>query len=408
MLDQAIAVVLAGNEGAQLAPLTAERAKPAVPFGGKYRIIDFTLANCLHSGLRRILVLTQFHSHSLNKHLRDGWSVFNPEFGEYITAVPPQMRGKHSWYRSTADAIYQNLYLLSRSNAKYVVILPGDHIYRMDYAPMLKQHIEHQADLTVAYMQISSTQASRFDILSVDEGSQQITAIQHYPDEPLTLSTDSNQALASMGIYIFSIDKLTEILKAHVATHPEHFEFSLDILPKLIDAGHAYGYLFGGREGRVSRDCYWQDVETLDSYYQANMDLLQAIPPIDLYQRDWPIRSYQKQVAPAKMVSGASGTEGIVINSIAGGGVVVTGGCVQQSILFPDVEVHDEAVIEKSILFENVVVGAACRLQNCIIDKHVVLPPGTEIGVNAYQDKQRFTISEKGIVIVPRGYQFTE
>ncbi|MFM2481549.1 glucose-1-phosphate adenylyltransferase [Celerinatantimonas sp. YJH-8] len=407
MLEQAIAVILAGGVGSRLAPLTQDRAKPAVPFGGKYRIIDFTLANCLHSGLRRILVLTQYKSHSLHKHIRDGWSIFNPELGEYITPVPPQMRDGNSWYRGTADAIYQNIYLLRRSEAKYVVILSGDHIYRMDYAPMLAQHIERQAQLTIACMPIPAEQSERFGIISINQ-QRQIIDFKEKPSAPAPLPDQPDQVLASMGIYIFSIESLISILEAHAQTvgQEDDFDFSHHIIPKLIPEGNVYAYLFGGQEGRVSRDCYWRDVGTIDSFYQANMDLLQPIPPINLYQHDWAIRSYQKQVAPAKMVSGISGTEGIVINSIAGGGVVVSGGCVQNSILFQNVQVLDEATIEKSIIFDDVIVGEGCHLRNCIIDKHVTLPPGTEIGINLYQDKQRFTVSDNGIVVIPRGYRF--
>ncbi|MFM2479438.1 glucose-1-phosphate adenylyltransferase [Celerinatantimonas sp. MCCC 1A17872] len=405
MLEQAITVILAGGKGSRLSPLTQYRAKPAVPFGGKYRLIDFTLANCLHSGLRRILVLTQYQSHSLHKHLRDGWSIFNPELGEFITPVPPQMSENINGYRGTADAIYQNLYLLERNNAKYVVILSGDHIYRMDYEPMLRQHIQTRADLTLACMEIDAHQSRHFGIVSANSR-QQVEGFVEKPEHPPTLEDNPERALASMGVYIFSLDYLKKCLCENAEQNNDQFDFGHHIIPQAVQHGQVYVYHFGGASGRVSRDQYWRDVGTLDSYYQANMDLLQSVPPIDLYQSDWLIRSYQKQVAPAKMVSGASGTEGITINSIVSGGVVVSGGCVQHSILFQNVRVLDEAVVESSILCDDVEVGPGCRLNRCIIDKNVVIPPGTEIGINKHLDKQRFTISEDGVVVIPKNYRF--
>ncbi|MFM2485262.1 glucose-1-phosphate adenylyltransferase [Celerinatantimonas yamalensis] len=405
MLEQAITVILAGGKGSRLHPLTIDRAKPAVPFGGKYRIIDFTLANCLHSGLRQILVLTQYQSHSLHKHLRDGWSIFNPELGEFITAIPPQMTQEIGGYQGTANAVYQNLHLIERSQAKYVVVLSGDHIYRMDYEPMLRQHIEKGAGLTIACMEIDARQSDQFGIVSIDN-ELQVTGFEEKPTHPQTLPEQPGRALASMGVYIFSVDYLGQGLSEnHNMTDTGH-DFGGDIIPQLIPSAKVFAYLFGGASGRVSRDQYWRDVGTLDSYYQANMDLLQPMPPINLYQQDWSIRSYQKQVAPAKMVSGASGTEGIAINSIVSGGTIVSGGCVQNSILFQNVHVLDEAVVESSILFDDVEVGPRCQLHHCIIDKGVKLPPNTEIGLNRHLDQQRFTLSDNGIVVVPKGYQF--
>ena len=405
MLEKTISVVLAGGVVYRLAPLTHERAKPAVPFGGKYRIIDFCLANCMHSGLRKILVLTQYKSHSLHKHLRDGWSVFNPELREYITTIPPQMRTGGGWYSGTADAIYQNMYLLERSGAQWVVVLSGDHIYRMDYAAMLKFHIKQQAAATVACMEVPIAQARAFGVMSINND-QRVTAFAEKPEHPTPVPGDAKHALSSMGIYVFSIDQLSRCLQEDARNGQSSHDFGKDILPKLIEQETVMAYRFGGAEGRVSQDQYWRDVGTLDAYYEANMDLLNPTPALNLYQNDWPIRTYQGQHPPARTVPGASGTEGICINSIVAGGVIVSGGSVQHSIIFPHVEVGDEAFVQNSILFSGVKVGKGARLRNCIVDKHVSIPANSQIGFDEEQDSKHFTLSEKGIVVVPKGYTF--
>lgn len=405
MQDQTLTIILAGGVGSRLQPLTLERAKPAVPFGGKYRIIDFTLSNCLHSRLRRILVLTQYKSHSLQKHLRDGWSVFNPELGEYITPVPPQMRTGAEWYSGTADAIYQNLYLLERSEAKQVLVLSGDHIYRMDYAAMLQNHMDKGADVSIACMEVTLQQASAFGVLSVDE-QQRITAFAEKPHDPAPLPDDPKHALASMGIYVFSMELLLECLRADHDNENSSHDFGNDILPALLQDRRLFAYRFGGDKGRVSPDHYWRDVGTIDAFYEANMDLLNPVPSLNLYQPDWTIRTYQPQSAPARTVPGEYGNEGVFINSIVAGGTIIAGGNVHHSILFPNIYVGDEAVIEESILFNGVQVGERARLRNCIIDKGVVIPPDTVIGLDPDKDRARFTLSEKGIVVVPKGYKF--
>ncbi len=406
MLDQTLTIILAGGTGSRLHPLTQDRAKPAVPFGGKYRIIDFTLANCLHSGLRRVLVLTQYKSLSLQKHLRDGWSIFNPELGEYVTPVPPQMRTGERWYSGTADSVYQNLYLLERSGARWVLILSGDHIYRMDYAAMLKAHQEHNAGLTVGCMDVPLAQAGEFGIMEVDANGR-IQQFEEKPSKPTPMPSDSELALASMGIYVFSMDLLLQVLETDAAQENSNHDFGKDIIPHLIETEKVYAYQFGGEGGRVTPDRYWRDVGTLDSYYEANMDLLKPVPPIDLYQADWPIRTYQSQNPPARTVPGDEGSEGIFINSIAAGGVVVSGGSVQHSILFPHVFIDDEALVHDSILFNGVQVGKGAELQRCIVDKDVVIPAGEKIGFDNTKDSARFTISEKGVVVVPANYDFS-
>ncbi len=403
--DSTITIVLAGGAGSRLHPLTADRAKPAVPFGGKYRIIDFCLANCLHSGMRRVLVLTQYNSHSLQKHLRDGWSIFNPELGEYITAVPPQMRRGENWYRGTADAIYQNLYMLERSGAEQVLILSADHIYRMDYAAMLDAHQQRRADVTVAAMQVPVTDARPFGIMTVDdEGLVQM--FEEKPDQPTPVPGDDSLALASMGIYIFNLPVLLETLERDSENEQSGHDFGKDIIPAMLGQKRVIAYRFGGITGRVSADNYWRDVGTLDAYYTANMDLLDPVPPLDLYQEDWEIRSYQMQTPPARTVPGKFGTEGIAINSIIAGGTVIAGGSVQHSILFTKVSVGNDSFIEDSILLPGVRIGDNCRIRHCIIDKDVKVPDGEIIGHDKQQDRERFTISDNGVVVVPNGYRF--
>jgi len=405
MFDKILSIILAGGAGARLHPLTAERAKPAVPFGGKYRIIDFTLSNCLHSGLRRILVLTQYKSHSLQKHLRDGWSIFNPEVSEYITPVPPQMRTGSSWYAGTADAILQNLYLLERSNATHVLILSGDHIYRMDYAALLHFHRDQRAELTIACMQVPLADASSFGVMSVDS-TQRVSGFHEKPEHPQALPDNPEQALVSMGIYVFDMDLLCRELKFDHALAESSHDFGKDIIPRLIDKQRVFAYRFGGEQGRVTPDRYWRDVGTVDSYYLANMDLLLPVPPINLYQPDWPIRTYPGQYPPARMTPGASGQTGRFDNSMISGGAVICGGTVRHSILSPQVRVDDNALVEDSILFDGVRVGAGAVLKRCIIDKEVRVPPGEKIGGNPAVDSARFTVSESGVTVVPKGYCF--
>ena len=404
-LSNTLCIILAGGVGSRLHPLTADRAKPAVPFGGKYRIIDFTLTNCLHSGLRRVLVLTQYKSQSLQKHLRDGWSIFNPEISEYITPVPPQMRTDASWYTGTIDAIFQNGYLLERSNAEYVLILSGDHIYRMDYASMLLHHREQGAELTVACMPVPLSSASSFGIMSVDSADR-ICEFHEKPKSPKPMPNAPELALASMGIYIFNMDLLSRELQTdHDLTTSSH-DFGKDLIPRLIDTHRVSAYRFGGNSGRVTPDRYWRDVGTIDSYYAANMDLLAPDPPMNLYQSDWPIRTYHGQHPPARVSAGPNGNKGEFVDSLLSSGSVIFGGSIKHSILFSEVLVNENAVVEDSILFDGVHVGVGAHLQRCIIDKNVHIPPGERIGFDTVADSARFTVSENGITVVPQGYRF--
>ena len=399
-IEDIVCVLLAGGKGSRLSPLTDDHSKPSVPFGGKYRIIDFTLSNCLHSGIRRVLVLTQYKSHSLQKHLRDAWSIFNPELGEYITAVPPQMRTGDSWYSGTADAIYQNTFLLERSHAKKVLILSGDHIYRMDYAAMLRKHDELGADLSVACMRVPIKKASSFGIMTIDEQSR-VVEFEEKPETPSSMPNEKESALASMGIYIFNQDVLLDVLAKDSQNSASSHDFGNDLIPKLIKSHKVVGYEFGSSDGRVTQDRYWRDVGTIDSYFDANMDLLSPLPPLNLYQESWPIRTYHGQHPPARIVTAKDSKQGDIRNSIIGSGSMVIDATILKSILSAKVRVNKNAHVEGSIIFDYVQIGAGARLRHCIVDKHVQIPEGMTIGYDKEEDSKRFDISENGVVIVP-------
>ena len=401
-----VALVLAGGVGSRLYPLTADRAKPGVPFGGKYRIIDFTLSNCLHSGIRRILVLTQYKSHSLQMHLRDGWSIYNPGIGEYVTPVPPQQRTGDSWYAGTADAVYQNLYLLERSEAERVLVLSGDHIYRMDYAAMLDFCEANSSTVAVACMRVPLEAASDFGIMSIDE-SDRVTKFEEKPSHPTPIPNDPKRALASMGIYVFDRQLLCRLLREDHEDPNSSHDFGRDIIPRLVQEQDVYAYAFGSDRGRVRKDRYWRDVGTIDAYYEANMDLLKTKPPLDLYQQDWPIHTAALQGPPARTVPGSSGRMSEVENVIFGSGSLVRGASVRHSILSRGVSIEERASVKHSILLDGVKVGAGARLKNCIVDKHVDIPPHEEIGYNTARDRERFTVSPTGIVVVPRQFDFS-
>lgn len=405
-VSDTVSIVLAGGVGSRLAPLTQDRAKPAVPFAGQYRIIDFTLSNCLHSGLRQVLVLTQYKSHSLQAHLRDAWSIFNPELGEYITNVPPQQQTGESWYQGTADAIYQNLFLLRRSGAKFVLVLPGDHIYQMNYKELLAAHRLSEADVTVGCMNVGLQEAHSFGVVSTDIN-RRIVSFEEKPERPAPLPQDSGRALVSMGIYVFSIDVLIRELERDAANSRSTHDFGSDLLPRMIHTYRVFGYRHGEHQQCSTVAGYWRDVGSIDSYYQANMDLLKDRPPLDLYSVCWPTRKHERAAPPARIDRDGFGTPGVVADSLISNGVIVSGGTVNRSVLSTGVRVASKASVEDCILFDDVVVGEGVQLKNCIVDKGVRIPTGESAGLNHSIDAQRFTISNNGVVVIPRGYEFT-
>ncbi|MBI1824500.1 MAG: glucose-1-phosphate adenylyltransferase [Nitrospirae bacterium] len=402
MVEKTLTFILAGGTGSRLFPLTSDRAKPAVPFGGIYRIIDFTLSNCLHSGLRRILILTQYKSHSLQKHVRDGWAIFNPEINEFITTVPAQMRIGEGWYAGTADAINQNRFLLERSDADFVLILAGDHIYRMDYARMLEEHVRRNLDVTVGTVPVPVSEGRSFGVLETDDQNR-IRRFYEKSGELHPMRGDPTQALASMGIYIFNRKFLLSILDKSSKVSPPWNDFGKDILPSIVATNSVGAYRFGGMADRIIQDGYWRDVGSLDAYYEANMDLLKPMPPLNLYQKDWPIRTYHGQYPPARNVASPTGEPVSGTNTLLSGGDLIVGARISHSILGPDVWVEDGAVIEDSILFSGVRVKAGAQLKRCIIEKGVVIPSNEKIGWDLEKDKKNYAVSENGVVVVPIG-----
>jgi len=394
--ENTLAIVFALGEGRELLPLTAQRTKAAVPFGGNYRIIDFPLANCLRSGLRRILVLTQQRSHSLHKHLRDGWSIFNAELGEFVIAVPPQEL-KAEGYTGTADALKQNAFLIRRSPCEYVCVLCGEHVYRMDYGAMLGFHIAQGADATLACREADDVAAGQTRLALDSE--HRVRAV-HQPCQP----GGEGEICASIEVAIFSKALLLELLDQGRALVGHGLVY--DLLEDKTSRYRVLAYGFGGRTGRVTQDRYWRSLESLDAYYQANMDLLQPFSPMDLYQSDWPIRTYHAQHPPARTVPGKSSNEGVFVNSIAGSGTVIAGGGVNHSVLFPSVFVDDAATVEDSILFSGVRVGEGAQLRHWLNDKEGRTPAGVRIGYDRELDAKRFTVTEQGIIVVPKAYAF--
>ncbi|MGI8671288.1 MAG: glucose-1-phosphate adenylyltransferase, partial [Luteitalea sp.] len=347
MLNESLVIVLAGGVGERLFPLTKERAKPAVYFGGPYRIIDFTLSNCINAGLRRIFIVTQYKSLSLNRHIRMGWNVVAEELGEFIEILPPQKRVSDNWYLGTADAVYQNLYSVVREAPRHVVILSGDHVYKMDYAKMLRAHIERGAAATVATYEVPVEEAAgRFGVIQVDD-QERIVGFEEKPARPQPIPSMPGVALASMGIYVFEADVLIRALEEDATRDTKH-DFGKDILPSLIGHAPVYSYRFSDENKKANK--YWRDIGELDAYYEANMDLVQVNPEFNLYDPEWPIRTYMEQAPPAKFVFGHEGRRGEAIDSIISSGVIVSGSCVQGSILCPNVRVHSYCQIEQSIL----------------------------------------------------------
>ena len=398
-MRSAIGVLLAGGQGERLWPLTRDRAKPAVPFGGVYRIIDFTLSNCLNSDLRRVFVLTQYKALSLNRHVRRGWSSLMGH-GDFIEVLPPQMRVSQHWYQGTADAVYQNIYSIGSEQSNYVFILSGDHVYKMNYQKMLEQHVAAGADVTVATFEMDPPEAARkFGVLETDHD-WRITGFQEKPEHPRPSGTNPGKCNASMGVYLFNTQLLVPILIEDSETPSSLHDFGKDILPRIIDKHRVFAYNF--HDENKKEMSYWRDVGTIDTYHEANMDLVAVSPIFNLYDASWPLHSWQRQYPPVKTVFADPERMGVALDSIVAGGSIISGGRVRQSVLGYDVRVNSFSEIEESIIFNHVSIGRHCRIRRCIIDRHVQLPEGTVIGHDLEADRARYSVSENGIVVVVR------
>jgi glucose-1-phosphate adenylyltransferase len=396
MQDNTLVIVLAGGVGERLYPLTRERAKPAVYFGGPYRIIDFTLSNCVNAGFRRIFIATQYKSLSLNRHIRMGWSVVSEELGEFIEIIPPQKRVSENWYLGTADAVYQNLYSIEREAPQHVIVLSGDHVYKMDYAKMLRFHREKGAAVTLGAIEVDVADASRFGILQADETERVVGFLEKPKD--FAPAPGSSGALASMGVYVFDADVMVRALEEDAARSTAH-DFGKNVIPALIEQVPVYVYRFYDENKKAAK--YWRDIGTLDAYYEASMDLCQVNPEFNLYDPEWPIRTNQVQAPPAKFVFAEEGKRcGQALDSVISNGVIISGSRVDRSVLCPNVRVHSFCHIEGSILMPGVRVGRHARIRRAIIDRDVFIPRGACIGHDLEDDAKRHTVTEKGVVVV--------
>jgi len=401
-MKDVLAVVLAGGKGSRLGPLTRDRAKPAVPFGGIYRIIDFTLSNCLNSGLRRILVLTQYKAMSLDRHITLGWrNYLCRELGEFIDVVPPQQRIDEKWYQGTADAVYQNIYTLEKERPEYVVILAGDHIYKMDYGKIVSFHQEEGADVTVATLRVKAREAARqFGIMEVDSQGR-VIGFEEKPAQPKTIPGDGDYCLASMGIYVFHSRFLFEQLCRDATLTDSSHDFGHNIIPSLIHTRRVFAFPF--LDENRKQDAYWRDVGTIDSYYQANLELTQVEPQLNLYDDHWPVRTYQPNLPPAKYVFKSSDRCGAAYDSLVCAGAILSGGEVTRTVVGPQARVNSFAEVEDSILFARVNIGRGAKIRRAIIDKGVHIPEGLRVGYDEEEDLARgFTVSEGGVVVIAK------
>ncbi len=400
ILRDTVTVILAGGEGERLHPLTKVRSKPSVPFGGKYRIIDFSLSNCLNSGLRRIYVFSQYKSDSLNMHLFEAWSIFNPELGEFIYSVPPQRKLNNDWYLGTANAIYQNLNLLSDKKAKWVLILGGDHIYKMDYLKFLQNHLDTKADLSISCIEIPKDGARRFGIIGVDD-KYNVTSFIEKPENPPEIPDRKGYSLVNMGIYVFNASVLREVLLEMDSKRIKAHDFGQDVIPYMVKSNAKISAYKFEDENKKTQP-YWRDIGTLDSYYAATMDLISISPEFNMYDLDWPIRTYPYQYPPGKTVSHEGERVGRTLNSLICDGCVVSGGLVERSVLGPNVRVNSFSYITDSIIFNSCNIGRHARIRRAIIDKNVNIPEGYEIGFDLEGDKKKFTVTETGIAVISK------
>ena len=395
-----VALILAGGRGTRLKDLTDLRSKPAVPFGGKFRIIDFPLSNCINSGIRRIGVATQYKSHSLIQHIQRGWGFLRGEFNEFVEIWPAQQRVEEDWYKGTADAVYQNLDIIRNIGAEYVLILAGDHIYKMDYGQMLATHVRNQADMTVACINVPIEDAKAFGVIGVD-GADRVIDFKEKPEHPDALPDDPTQAFASMGIYVFNAAFLYEQLIRDADDPKSEHDFGKNVIPQIISKYRVFAHRFTDScIGRENQTYYWRDVGTVDAYWEANMEMTKVTPELNLYDADWPIWTYQEQLPPAKFVFNSDERRGMATDSLISGGCIISGAVINQSVLFSDVHVHSFSEIEDSVIMPNVEVGRHVKLKRVVVDKGASIPDGMEIGFDLALDKKRFYVSEKGITLV--------
>jgi glucose-1-phosphate adenylyltransferase len=400
-MKDTLGVLLAGGAGERLFPLTRDRAKPAVPFGGHYRIIDITLSNCINSGLRKVFILTQYKALSLNRHIREGWTgIVAQELGEFFEMMPPMQRTGSNWYMGTADAVYQNIYSIGSEQPKYMIILSGDHIYKMNYSRMLEYHKETQADVTLAALPIPPDQVKQFGVVEVAKTGE----VLGFQEKPASTSFRSpfnpNAVDASMGIYIFNTEVLLKALIADAEDPNSKHDFGHDILPNMLGKKKMMAYSFVDENKQQA--LYWRDVGTLDAYYDANMDLCAVSPVFNLYDKSWPIRTRVRQYPPAKFVFGETGRTGVAINSVIASGTIISGATVSNSVVSSDVRVNSYSNVEASIVFSHVNIGRHCRIRRAIIDRHVHIPEGTVIGYDPAEDKRRYFVTPSGLTIVTR------
>jgi len=404
MIPRVLAIVLAGGEGSRLFPLTRDRAKPAVPFGGGYRLVDFVLSNLVNAGFRRIVVLTQYKSHSLDRHLAQTWRL-SPLLGSYVAAVPAQMRRGPQWFAGSADAIYQNLNLIDDERPDHVLVFGADHIYRMDPRQMLEQHIDTGAGVTVAGIPVPIEEASEFGIIDASEDAK-IRSFLEKPEQPPSMPGDPTRAFASMGNYVFHTKTMLKALREDADDQDSRHDLGGNIIPKLTERGEAYVYDFAGNRvpGQTDRERgYWRDVGTLDTYYEASMDLIAVNPVFDMYNERWPILTWDFPRPPAKFVHNVEGRRGRALNSLVANGTIISGAVIRQSVVSSRVRVHSYATVEQSVLFDGVSIGRGAVVRKAIIDKHVQVPDGFQIGVDSVRDAERFTVSAGGVVVIGKG-----
>jgi len=393
-----LAIIMAGGRGERLKDLTAHRCKPATPFGGKFRIIDFVLSNCVNSGIRQISILTQYKAQSLIQHVQRGWSYLRGEFGEFVETIPAQQQMGPMWYRGTADAVHQNIDLILSHRPKHVLVLAGDHIYKMDYGPMIAYHVEKGADITVGVVEVPASDSIHFGVLTATEWNR-VTKFSEKPKVPDTLPGRPDAILASMGIYVFNTRLLEKMLAEDAADENTAHDFGKDILPKAIGTNlQVFAYPF--QDVKTRAQSYWRDVGTIDAYYDASLELVHVKPELNIYDQDWPIWTYQVQQPPAKFILDEDGRRGMAINSMVSGGCIISGAVVRESLLFTNVRVDEGSSIQRSVILPHVEIGRGCVICGAILDEGCEIPDGMSIGVDRAADESRFFVTEKGVVLV--------